>query len=226
MIRILIVEDDGSIAKLMDLSLSKSGYHCERAEDGLTAARLLETGAYDLILLDVMLPEIDGFTLMEYIRDYDTPVIFITAKAAVADRVKGLRLGADDYIVKPFDLAELTARVETVLRRYHKQERYLSVGNVIIDTDSRTVTREGIPVELTLKEYELLLLFVRNRGIALYRETMYERVWGEPYFGDTRTVDLHVQRLRKKLGLAQEIQAVYKVGYRLRQEDDTGGVTG
>ena len=154
------------------------------------------------------------------IRDrFDTPAIFITAKAEVSDRVKGLKMGADDYIVKPFDISEFLARVETVLRRYHKKERYIQIGDIRIDTESRTVEKAGKAVELTLKEYEMFLLFCRNRGIALYRETIYERVWDEPYFGDTRTVDLHVQRLRKKLGLSKEIQSVYKVGYRLRTEN-------
>lgn len=218
MVRILIVEDDSSISRLIEMSLTKSGYKCETAYDGITAAKKVENESYDLILLDIMLPEINGYELMEYIREFDIPVIFITAKADIADRVKGLRMGAEDYIVKPFDLLELTARVETVLRRYHKNERYIKISDIIIDTQSRTVSKSGTAVELTLKEYEMLLLFVRNRGVALYRETIYERVWNEPYFGDTRTVDLHVQRLRKKLGLHNEICSVYKVGYRLKAE--------
>jgi two-component system alkaline phosphatase synthesis response regulator PhoP len=218
LIKILIAEDDASIAKLIWMSLGKSGYHCSIAPDGAKAAEMIESARFDLVLLDIMLPEINGYELLEYIRRFDTPVIFITAKAEIADRVKGLKMGADDYIVKPFDLAELTARVEVVLRRYHKAERHLQIGGIEIDAESRTVVKNGAPVELTPKEYDILLLFARNRGIALYRETIYERVWDEPYFGDTRTVDLHVQRLRKKLGLSEEIQSVYKVGYRLRAE--------
>lgn len=216
MLKILIVEDDASIAQLLRMSLSKAGYHCESADNGLTAADRIEAETFDLILLDIMLPGIDGFALLEYIREFEVPVIFITAKADVNDRVKGLRMGAEDYIVKPFDLSELLARVETVLRRYRKTERYIRIGAVVIDTESHTVTKDGKPAELTPKEYEMLLLFARNRGIALYRETIYERVWEEPYLGDTRTVDLHVQRLRKKLGLSEQIQSVYKVGYRLQ----------
>lgn len=218
MIKILIVEDDDSIAKLIQMSLGKNGYHCECAGDGLQASEMIEARLYDLVLLDIMLPKINGFELLEYIREFDIPVIFITAKSDVADRVKGLRLGADDYIVKPFDLSELTARAEAVLRRYHKKERFIRLGSIEVDTESRTVTKNGEPVELTLKEYDLLLLFARNKGIALYRETIYERVWDEPYLGDTRTVDLHVQRLRKKLEFSEEIQSVYKVGYRLKAE--------
>ena len=219
MIKILIVEDDDSIAGLMRMTLCKNGYHVETAPEGLAAARAVESAAYDLLLLDVMLPGLDGFELMDYLQEYQIPVIFITARAAVADRVKGLRMGADDYIVKPFDLSEFLARVEAVLRRYHKKDRFLCAGSVVIDTESRTVTRDGAEVSLTLKEYEMLLLFVRNPGVALYRETIYERVWDEPYYGDTRTVDLHVQRLRKKLNLSDEIQSVYKIGYRFKADD-------
>lgn len=219
MIKILIVEDDDSLAGLMRMTLCKNGYHVETAPDGLAAARAVESAAYDLLLLDVMLPGLDGFELMDYLQEYQIPVIFITARAAVADRVKGLRMGADDYIVKPFDLSEFLARVEAVLRRYHKKDRFLCAGSVVIDTESRTVTRDGAEVSLTLKEYEMLLLFVRNPGVALYRETIYERVWDEPYYGYTRTVDLHVQRLRKKLNLSDEIQSVYKIGYRFKADD-------
>jgi len=218
MLKLLIVEDDPSISQLLRMSLSKSGYHCEVANDGAVAAEKIEAERFDLILLDIMLPEIDGFTLLEYIKEFDTPVIFITAKSNVSDRVKGLRMGADDYIVKPFELTELIARVETVLRRYRKNERYIRLADIIIDTESHTVTKAGALIELTPKEYELLLLFTRNKGIALYRETIYERVWNEPYWGDTRTVDLHIQRLRKKLDLSDQIQSVYKVGYRLQDD--------
>ena len=175
---------------------------------------MIEQNRYDLILLDVMLPKIDGFELIEYIENYNIPVIFITAKNSVADKVRGLKLGADDYITKPFDIAELQARVETVLRRYNKASQIIKSGNITIDTSSRIVKKSGTAVELTLKEYELLLLFVKNKNIALYRETIYEQVWHEPYMGDTRTVDLHIQRLRKKLGIKDRIQSVYKVGYR------------
>ena len=170
---------------------------------------------FDLILLDVMLPGASGFELMDYIRPMEIPVIFLTAKSDVRDRVKGLHLGAEDYIVKPFEIIELQARVETVLRRYHKLDRILRVGGLEIDTYSRTTHRDGQEIALTKKEFDLLLLFARNPNIALYRETMYERVWESDEMGDTRTVDLHIQRLRKKVGWEKELKAVYKVGYRL-----------
>lgn len=217
MIRILVVEDEQSISNLIAMNLKKAGYFCQCVFDGAAAADIVEKEYFDLILLDVMLPEIDGFELMTYIKTFDVPVIFLTAKASVEDRVKGLRLGADDYLTKPFEIVELLARVEAVLRRYHKTENMLTTGDIVIDTASRIVWKNHQPVNLTKKEYELLLLFVRNKNIALYRETIYERIWGEEYYGDSRTVDLHVQRLRKKVGLEDKIKAVYKVGYRLEE---------
>lgn len=216
MLQVLIVEDEKPISNLIRLSLTKEGYHCTCAFDGAAAADLLVDHHYDLILLDVMLPEIDGFELMEYIRPMKVPVIFLTAKSAVKDRVKGLKLGAEDYIVKPFELMELLARVETVLRRCGKTGRVLSLPpDIEIDTASRVVRRAGAPVALTAKEYDLLLLFLQNKNIALYRDRIYEKVWGEEFLGDSRTVDLHIQRMRKKLGLENRLVAVYKVGYRL-----------
>ena len=218
MYEILIVEDEAPIANLIRLSLTQAGYRCTLAADGDEGADWVERRRFDLILLDVMLPHTDGFELMEFIRGYDTPVIFLTARTDVRDRVRGLRLGADDYILKPFDVAELQARVEAVLRRCSKGGGLVTVGDVTVDTDSRLVTRAGQPVDLTPKEFDVLKLFLSNRNIALYRETIYERVWGESFMGDTRTVDLHVQRLRHKLGWQQRIAAVYKVGYRFRDD--------
>ena len=213
--RILIVEDEPAISSLIEMSLGASGYQTCTVGDGAEAADLLESERFDLVLLDIMLPSVNGYELLEYIKPTGTPVIFITAKGTVDDRVKGLRLGADDYLVKPFEIIELLARVESVLRRAGKLQTELRCGDVEIDTLSRTVRRAGRVVELTMKEYELLLLFVRNRNIALFRETLYERVWGSDYMGDSRTVDLHVQRLRKKLHWEKKLRAVYKVGYRL-----------
>jgi len=215
MIRIFIVEDEKPISDLLRMSLTKAGYDCTCVYDGIKAADILENERFDLILLDVMLPGADGFELMEYIHPLEIPVIFITAKNMVEDKVKGLRMGADDYIVKPFEIIELLARVETVLRRYHKLDRMIEVAGLSIDTRSMVVKRDGEEIPLTRKEYELLLLFARNPGVALYRDTIYERVWGGDYFGDSRTIDLHVQRVRKKAGWEDRLQSVYKVGYRL-----------
>ncbi len=215
MIRICIVEDEKPIANLIRMSLSRSGYQCVCVHDGMEAADLLEREVFDLVLLDIMLPGADGFTLLEYIKTMEIPVIFITAKNSVTDKVKGLRMGAEDYIVKPFEVLELIARVEVVLRRYHKLGDVIEIGGLTIDTVSMIVRRGDFEIALTNKEYELLLLFARNPNIALYRETIYERVWGGEYTCGSRTVDLHVQRLRKKTGWEKKLQAIPKVGYRL-----------
>ena len=215
MIKILIVDDEKPICDLIDLNLSASGYQCRTVQDGLEALKLIEEENFDLILLDIMLPGADGYDIMEYIRPMGIPVICITAKHEVRDRVKGLKLGADDYLVKPFDVVELVARVEAVLRRYNKTERLLSAGDVVVDVEARRVTRAGVPVELTNKEFGLLVLFMKNKNVALFRETLYEKVWEGEYYGDSRTLDLHVQRLRRKLGWEHSLVAVYKVGYRL-----------
>ena len=215
MIKILVVEDEKPINDLIEMNLTEAGYECTCAYDGMTAANILEKERFDLVLLDIMLPEVDGYELLEYIKPMEIPVIFLTAKGSVEDRVKGLRLGADDYLVKPFEIVELLARVETILRRAGKTQTEIVVDDVVIDTRSRSVRRGNKEIPLTMKEYELLLLFVRNRNIALFRETLYERVWESDYMGDSRTVDLHVQRLRKKLHWEDKIKAIYKVGYRL-----------
>ena len=215
MIRILIVEDEKPIAELIRLSLRRAGYHCQCVYDGLAAADVLERERFDLVLLDIMLPGEDGFSLLEYIRPTGTPVIFLTAKNAINDRVRGLRMGAEDYIVKPFEVLELLARVDVVLRRYHKTSDTLDIGGLHIDQQAMQVTRDGAPIALTKKEYDLLLLFARNPGVALYRETIYERVWKEDFPYGSKTVDLHVQRLRKKVGWETKLRAVNKVGYRL-----------
>ena len=216
--KILIVEDEKSINRLIKINLSDAGYSCLCAFDGKEAIELIDHNHFDLILLDIMLPKIDGYELMEYIRPLEIPVIFLTAKSDVKDRVKGLKLGAEDYIAKPFEIIELVARVETVLRRFHKTETLLNVYDITIDTLSRIVKKEGQVINLTVKEYDLLLLFIQNKNIALFRDRIYEAVWGEYYMGDSRTVDLHVQRMRKKLGLEDKIVPVYKVGYRLEVE--------
>ncbi|NLL79659.1 MAG: response regulator transcription factor [Clostridiales bacterium] len=215
MIKILIVDDEKPICDLIDLNLSAAGYHCESVQNGLDAIDKIEQGEYDLILLDIMLPGADGYDIMEYIRPLQIPVIFITAKHEVKDRVKGLKLGADDYLIKPFDIVELIARVEAVLRRYHKTEQQLSALDVIVDVEAHRVTKAGLPVELTNKEFGLLVLFMQNKNVALFRETLYEKVREGEYFADSRTLDLHVQRLRRKLGWEHSLVAVYKVGYRL-----------
>ena len=216
--RVLVVDDEKLIVKGIRFSLEQDGMDVDCAYDGEEALELAKSNAYDMILLDVMLPEIDGFELMEYIRPLEIPVIFLTAKSAVKDRVKGLKLGAEDYIVKPFEVIELLARVDVVLRRYQKTDMILEIGGLKIDTRSMQVWRDEAEISLTKTEYELLLLFARNPRRALYRETIYERVWGEPYPFGSKAVDIHIQRLRKKTGWETYLRAVNKIGYRLEVE--------
>ena len=209
MVNILIVEDEKPISDLIKLSLKGAG-------DGETAADMIEENRYDLILLDIMIPYIDGFELLEYIKPFDIPVIFITAMNSIDDRVKGLKMGAEDYIVKPFEVVELLARVEVVLRRFHKTSDIIQINDKLtINLKQHVVRYDEQEVALTPKEYDLLVLFAQNPNVALYRETIYERVWGGNLEYTSKTVDLHVQRLRRKAHLEDMIKAVNKVGYRL-----------
>lgn len=215
MINILVVEDEKPIANLIKMSLTKAGYSCTCIYDGLVAADILEETPFDLVLLDIMLPGASGYDVLEYIKPLKIPVIFITAKNSLNDRVMGLKMGAEDYIVKPFEIVELLARIEVVLRRYNKLNTTITVRDLVIDTVAMSVTKNGKEIPLTNKEYELLLLFAQNPGVALYRETIYERIWGGDYPCDSRTVALHVQRMRKKLGLEDCLKTINKIGYRL-----------
>lgn len=215
MIKILVVEDERPISDLIKINLTDAGYECTCAYDGLEAANILESHNFDLILLDIMLPEIDGYELLEYIKPLDIPVIFLTAKSALNDRVKGLTLGAEDYIIKPFEIVELLARVNVVLRRYNKSAAILQFEDISIDPKNKIVKKGNNILDLTPKEFDLLVMFVRNVNITLFRERIYESIWESEYYGDTRTLDLHIQRLRKKTGLEHKLKTVYKVGYRL-----------
>lgn len=216
MVNILIVEDEKPISDLIKLSLKGAGYFCSCVYDGETAADMIEENRYDLILLDIMIPYIDGFELLEYIKPFDIPVIFITAMNSIDDRVKGLKMGAADYIVKPFEVVELLARVEVVLRRFHKTSDIIQINDKLtINLKQHVVRYDEQEVALTPKEYDLLVLFAQNPNVALYRETIYERVWGGNLEYTSKTVDLHVQRLRRKAHLEDMIKAVNKVGYRL-----------
>lgn len=216
--KVLIVEDDEAIANLIKINLEDEGYYCTVCNDGQSGADCIENNTYDIALLDIMLPEIDGYELLEYIKEIGTPVIFISAKGSVSDRILGLKMGANDYIVKPFQIGEMLARVEAVLRRYGVNNRKLRFADIEIDMVSRMVLKAGTPVELTLKEFDLLTMLVQNKNVALHRDRLYEKVWGEPFYGDTRTLDSHIQRLRKKLGLENHIKTVFRIGYRLEED--------
>ena len=210
---ILIVEDEISINELIKKNLQLVGHQCTSVFDGKTAIFEIQSHIYDLIILDIMLPELDGFEVFGKVKE--TPTIFLTARNSLLDRVKGLSMGADDYLTKPFEMLELLARVEAVLRRTQKNKSYFEVGAVRIDFDSYQVFYMGQHVECTPKEFELLEVLVNNRNIALSRDRLLELVWGYDYEGDTRTIDVHIQKLRKKLGWENMIKTVYKVGYRL-----------
>lgn len=217
---ILIVDDEPSITALIRRVLTTAGYTCQTVNDGAAAADLLEQNQYDLVLLDIMMPGVDGYDLLRYIRPTGTPCIFITAKATVADRVQGLHSGADDYIIKPFAPAELVARVECVLRRAGRGMAVFTAWDVTVDTAACTVTQNGAVVPLTPKEYELLLLLLRSRGNVLYRDYLYDTIWGEQLLNDnTRTLDSHIRRLRKKLNWGDKIRTVQRTGYCLEKED-------
>ncbi|MCI9127314.1 MAG: response regulator transcription factor [Eubacterium sp.] len=215
MVKILIVEDDDAVANLIYKSLTDEGYHCKCAFDGAQGSDYIEKEKFDLVLLDIMLPKVHGYELLEYLKPTNTPVIFITAKGSLEDKIKGLKLGAEDYIVKPFQVGELLARVEVVLRRYDKGAKQIAIGDVNIDMASRQVFQNGKTLEFTMKEFDLLLELVRNKNIALYREQLYEKVWNEPFTGETRTLDSHIQRIRRKLHWDDKIKTVFRIGYRL-----------
>ncbi|MBS4958085.1 MAG: response regulator transcription factor [Clostridium sp.] len=214
---ILIVEDEIAIAELLQLGLIGAGNSAEYVLNGREAADKIEVFDYDLILLDIMIPEIDGYELMEYIYTINIPVIFITAKGSLQDKIKGLRMGADDYIVKPFELDEVVARVESVLRRYGKSNSRIYFNDIEVNTNGRTVIKAGREVVLTPKEYELLLILIQNKDVLMYREELFEKVWQREFTGDSRTLDLHIQRLRKKLNDKELIKSVYGIGYMVKR---------
>lgn len=214
---ILIVEDDETIASMIEATLSIGGYTAEVALDGDAALAALHARAFDLVLLDIMLPGKDGFTVFEQrgALAQDTPVVFLTAMGDVPSKVKGLRMGAEDYIVKPFEAVELLARIEVVLRRSQPQHALLRHAGIVVDTERHLVTNNGQKVELTPKEFDLLAFFITNVDIALTRERLLSAVWGYDYFGDSRTVDTHVQQLRKKLNMSNDLVTIQRLGYRL-----------
>lgn len=220
MIKILTVEDDEAISNLIYMTLTDERYDCYVATDGEEGMKALDFGQWDLVLLDLMLPKISGYELLEYIRQRSTtPVIIISAMNQVSDRIRGLRMGADDYLCKPFQIGELVARVESVLRRTNRVSESFEYMGIRVDSDSRRVFGQEGEIFLTTKEFDLLDTLIRNKNIALTREYLYESVWKEEYLGQTRTLDNHIQRLRKKLGWDDIIQTVFRIGYRLHMPD-------
>ena len=211
---ILIAEDEQAINDLICKNLKLLGHRTAQAFDGAQAMQLIAEENFDLVLLDVMMPQMSGFEVKAKLPN-DLPVIFVTAKNSVSDQLTGLSLGADDYIVKPFDVLVLIARVENVLRRTKKNSTIFEIKDCTIDLAKRIVLKDGKEVVLTLQEFNLLEALVLNRNFALSREKLLQLAWGYDYMGDSRTVDVHVQKLRKKLDLQKEIVTVFKYGYRL-----------
>ena len=222
MSKILIVEDEEAISNLIRMSLCKTGYICEQAFDGETAADLIAENSYDLILLDIMLPGIDGYELLDYIKTTQMPVIFITAMGTLDDKVKGLRAGADDYITKPFSMPVLLRKIAAVLRRSNREtdEKYqiITYGNLLLNCDNYTATVDGVTYELTQKEFEILRELLTHQGRILTRQNLLDKLWRYDFYGDERVVDTHIKNLRKKLGI-DFIQTIRGVGYKVDKEN-------
>lgn len=212
MAKILVVDDEMPINRLICKNLTLVGHNCISAYDGVQGLEMIKNQQPDLVILDVMLPGISGFDIMKL--QNSVPVIFVTAKTGLEDKLQGLSLGADDYIIKPFEMPELIARVQAVLRRTMRDDNTFSFDDIVIDFKSRDVCKNGVDVFLTPKEFALLELLITNRNLALSREKILQKVWEYDYCGDTRTVDVHVQQIRHKLGLKDRIKTVFKVGYR------------
>ena len=217
--RILIVEDDAGIAQSIGLNLDLSGYEYMILGDGLAVVDHLKVDhSFDLALLDVMLPGMDGFELLQYMQEYNIPVLYLTAKADVMSRVKGLRSGAEDYLVKPFEMLELLARIEKILARYDKLNKVLRYKDLTVDIEKRTVVKGGALIALQPLEFDLITKLIQYKNCTLPRERLLNEIWGIDFVGGTRTVDIHITHLRKKLGLEKAIQSVSKIGYRLEDE--------
>ena len=224
--RVLVVDDEKLIVKGIRFSLEQEGMEVDCAYDGEEAIEMAKKTEYDIVLLDVMLPKHDGFEVCQAIREFsDMPVIMLTAKGSDMDKILGLEYGADDYISKPFNILEVKARIRAIIRRSMKAKRqkkeeqantYIGSGDLKMDTEGRRVFIGEKEINLTAKEFDLLTVLIRNRNVALSRCFLYESVWQEEYTGETRTLDNHIQRLRKKLGWNDKIQTVFRIGYRLK----------
>lgn len=216
--RILIIEDETAIAHMIAMNLKVAGYETNIYENGAGAYEgLIKDHTYDLVLLDVMLPGMDGFSLLPVIEQYNIPVIFLTAKDDLDSKLRGLTGGAEDYIVKPFEIMELLVRMEKVLSRNNKTSSIIKVLNLEINIDEHTVKKNGEKINLKPMEFELLKVLVKNKNVAVSRERLLQMVWGVDYIGETRTVDVHIGQLRKKLGLTDNIKTISKMGYRLEE---------
>ena len=229
--KILVVEDDRDIARLLEIHLADMGYHITHTGDGEAGLQMAREGSYDLIILDLMLPNLDGLAICRQLREgsIHTPILMLTAKSSELDRVLGLELGADDYLTKPFSLIELQARVKAIFRRIElatqgrrsNGDEHIEINGLVIDTDSRKVSVGGKPVELTATEFDLLLHFARNPGRVYSRTQLLDQVWGYGHDGYEHTVNSHINRLRKKIekdpANADYILTVWGVGYKFAE---------
>lgn len=219
-VKILVIEDNESISDVICINLENAGYGYQAVYDGIEAEKiLLENRNIDMVLLDIMLPGRDGFSLLELIREKQIPVICLTAVSDVDSRIKGLKGGAEDYVVKPFDIRELMIRIEKVMQRIRKPETF-RIGSIIVNTTEHSVLKGREVIMLKPKEYDLLLYLYEHRGSAITREELLNSVWGESFIGESRTVDVHIGLLRKKLGLDSRIRTIPKVGYLLEVADE------
>ena len=219
MYRILIVEDDKPLSELLQMNFTVAGYASDTAFSGTEALDLIAQHSYNLAVMDIMIPGPDGFELLPAMQEKDIPVIYVSAKAGVSDRIKGLKLGAEDYLVKPFSVLELLVRMEKVLERRHPEENsILESGDIKVLLKERSVSLRGKPVALKPLEYDLLLMFLKHPNMVFTREQLLHEVWGDEFYGETRTVDNHVAVLRQKLDLSERIVTVYRVGYRFEDK--------
>lgn len=216
--RILIVEDDKGISDAVALNMQFVGYEYAVFNDGKKAAdSLADDHAFDLALLDIMLPGIDGFELFSYMEKYNIPVIYMTAKTDSASEIKGLMDGAEDYIVKPFDMLTLMVRIEKVLRRTGRLNTVYRVRDIEVNSETRIVMKSGAPVELQPMEFDVLLLLLKNKNLTVSREQLLSEVWGYDYIGESRAVDVKISAIRRKLDLGDAIKSIPKLGYRLEE---------
>jgi Response regulators consisting of a CheY-like receiver domain and a winged-helix DNA-binding domain len=227
--KILIVDDEEHIRELISFNLKNNGYETITADNGNEAIKIIADESIKLVILDLMLPGIDGYEVCKKVRygskTSDIPIIMLTAKSEELDKILGLELGADDYMTKPFSIRELTARVKALLRRTTIQpvtEKY-SFGNVVINFDKHKVTKDGKIIELTLKEFELLVILIKNKGRVMTRDFLLDKIWGYEYIGETRTVDVHIRHLRQKIeeddSSPEYIETIRGIGYRFNSGD-------
>lgn len=222
--KILIIEDEKPIADLLSYGLRQQGYETKMGYTASEGLEILSGYEPDLLLLDWMLPDCSGIDLCKMITSkYNIPIIMLTARSSMEDKILGLATGADDYITKPFELCEVVARVQTILRRIKrvemknettKENALIVVNNISINRSARSILKDGAPIEVTPKEFDLLIFFLENPNIVFSRETLLDKIWNYDFTGDTRTVDTHVQRLRKKFDLHEQLQTVFRVGYK------------